>query len=123
MSFLFSPDDVARGTFPINIGDTVSNGVPADGAGNLEITGNRDRYSFSAAAGQAVYVQQLGAVTGAWGANFTMTDGAGTVIADTCVGCGDPGAKTRALGGTYTITINKDRRNLVGTYSFQIRDP
>ena len=123
MSFLFSPDDVARGTFPINIGDTVSNGVPADGAGNLEITGNRDRYSFSAAAGQAVYVQQLGAVTGAWGANFTMTDSAGTVIADTCVGCGDPGAKTLALGGTYTITINKDRRNLVGTYSFQIRDP
>src|SRR5919109_1229764 len=39
-------------SFGINIGDTVQNGQPAAGAGNIENAGDRDIYTFTAVAGQ-----------------------------------------------------------------------
>jgi hypothetical protein len=40
--------------FAIAIGDTVADGVPAPGAGNLEVPGAVDIYRFEATAGQPV---------------------------------------------------------------------
>src|SRR6185503_13976716 len=38
------------------VGDSVSNGVPATGAGNLETPGSVDSYAFSGTAGQVVRI-------------------------------------------------------------------
>src|SRR5437016_1593169 len=47
--------------FTIAVGDTVSDGVPALGAGNLEEPGAQDIYTFTATAGDLVYFEDLGA--------------------------------------------------------------
>ena len=45
-------------TFAIQISDTVADGVPAAGAGNLETPGAQDIYTFQAAAGQSAFFQE-----------------------------------------------------------------
>ena len=49
-------------TFPINIGDTVTNGTPMTGAGNIETGGSVDDYTFTGAAGQTVRFNDSGLV-------------------------------------------------------------
>jgi hypothetical protein len=44
----------------------------------------------------------------------------GTLIFDKCLGCGDPGAFTLALGGVYTIIVGKNTNDGTGAYQFQI---
>ncbi len=46
-------------SFPYAIGTEVSDGVPAAGAGRLEVGGSRDSYLFSATAGQVVFFESL----------------------------------------------------------------
>src|SRR6185503_5853903 len=46
--------------FTIAIGDRVTNGQPAPGAGNVETPGARDIYTFFATAGSQVYFEDLG---------------------------------------------------------------
>lgn len=46
-------------TFPFIIGNVVSNGVPAEGAGRLEVAGSEDNYTFDATAGQVVFFQSI----------------------------------------------------------------
>jgi hypothetical protein len=46
-------------TFPLTIGETISNGVPAPGAGRLEVAGAEDRYTFNATAGDLVFFESL----------------------------------------------------------------
>jgi hypothetical protein len=46
-SFSFALYDRKPQVFNINLGDTISDGVPAAGAGNLEYPGARDRYDFT----------------------------------------------------------------------------
>src|SRR5690349_5417936 len=45
--------------FNINVGDTVSDGVPAPGAGRLATAQESDFYSFTATAGQLVFAEPL----------------------------------------------------------------
>jgi hypothetical protein len=46
-------------TFPITIGQTVSPGVPAPGAGRLEVPGAEDTYTFDAIAGDLVFFESI----------------------------------------------------------------
>ncbi|MSU37067.1 MAG: hypothetical protein EXS36_18625 [Pedosphaera sp.] len=46
-------------TFPYTIGNPVSNGVPAAGAGRLEVGGSEDNFTFTATAGQLVFFESL----------------------------------------------------------------
>lgn len=47
-------------SFAYVVGDTVSNGVPAVGAGNMETIASKDRYTFSIpAAGARLQYQEL----------------------------------------------------------------
>ena len=46
-------------TYNVNFGDTISNGVPATGAGNLEVVGAEDVYLLNATAGQRVSFDHL----------------------------------------------------------------
>ncbi|MEZ4869087.1 MAG: Ig-like domain-containing protein [Caldilineaceae bacterium] len=106
----------AAQVFTIAIGDTVSDGVPSAGAGNIETPGVKDIYHFTATAGQQVNFDVQQAIS----ANWQLTDAGGTVIFNTCLGCGDPGVKTLSAGGTYTITVGNDRGDGTGAYQFQI---
>src|SRR5678816_4060393 len=45
--------------FNINVGDTVSDGVPAPGAGRLATAQESDFYSFTATAGQLMFAEPL----------------------------------------------------------------
>jgi len=50
--------------FNYAIASTVSNGVPAPGAGNIEVTGAEDYYHFSVARdGERIFVDQLSATS------------------------------------------------------------
>jgi hypothetical protein len=46
-------------TFPLTIGQTISDGVPAAGAGRLEVPGAEDKYTFNATAGDLVFFESL----------------------------------------------------------------
>ena len=44
-------------TFAIQIGDTITNGVPGSGAGNIEVPGAWDFYTFNATNGQLAFFE------------------------------------------------------------------
>ncbi len=46
-------------TFPMSIGQVISDGVPAAGAGRLEVPGAEDIYTFNATAGDLVFFESL----------------------------------------------------------------
>lgn len=106
--------------FTIAIGDIISNGVPGAGAGNIETPGAHDIYRMTATVGQQVFIDSL-ENSGLGGIDWRMVDEAGTEVFSTCLGCGDPGARTLTRGGTYTITVGDHRDDRTGTYRFQIR--
>src|SRR5258706_8577484 len=47
-------------TFGIAVGDSVSDGVPGSGAGNIEVAGSVDAYGFAGTAGQALSLNRNG---------------------------------------------------------------
>jgi hypothetical protein len=108
----------APSNIPIAIGDTVSNGVPVAGAGNIETPGTLDAYTFSAAAGQVVFFDLLEGGTAAW--IWRLVDEAGVEVFNEGFFF-DAGEKTLTRGGTYTLTVGNARADAVGTYRFQIR--
>jgi hypothetical protein len=112
--------------FAISIGDTISNGVPGAGAGNIESPGVKDIYTFSGAAGQQVFFDIVAVANELTFVNWKLTAPDGTVLFDrifNCCGGSDPGVVTLPLAGIYTITAGDDSDNGVGTYSFQVRLP
>ncbi|HEX6206828.1 MAG TPA: hypothetical protein VF058_00565, partial [Actinomycetota bacterium] len=101
--------------FAIAFGDTVSQDVPAPGAGNLEVPGAIDRYLFDATAGQ---VAIFDALTG----NNTQVRWAlhapdGTQVFDRLY---IDHQETLAQTGTYVLTMSGVNIASTGTYSFQL---
>ena len=105
-------------TFSYTIGNTVQNGQPAAGAGNIENAGDRDIYTFTAAAGQRVFFDGDVVSGGTCSVFWELTDSSSAIIFTEGV-CGDPGTKVLALGGTYTITVGTGT-TATGTYSFRL---
>ena len=106
-------------SFPISIGDVVSDGVPGPGAGHIETPGVRDIYTFNATAGQEIFVDLQGH-SGLTGMDWKLEDSEGTVIFSGCLGCTEPGVRLLTLGGTYTLTVGENDNDDMGTYQFQI---
>src|SRR5204863_360074 len=52
----------AAQVFAVAIGDTISDGVPSAGAGNIESPGSDDEYAFTGTAGQVIRFDDLGAL-------------------------------------------------------------
>ncbi len=105
--------------FTINIGDIVSNGQPGTGAGNIELPGNRNRYTFTATPNQRVYFDDRDASRSGyfyWG----LYDSDGTRIFEDTINGNDPGVHELKKGGEYTI-ITWSYVNTAGTYQFQLR--
>lgn len=103
--------------FAFGFGDTVSDGVPDPGAGNIEVPGAADVYRFEAVAGQTALLEALSAPTGGLRVILTAPDGSellNTIYADREVGL--------SATGIYTLTIEGLGVDSVGTYSFRLLD-
>jgi hypothetical protein len=102
--------------FPIAVGQTVTNNVPAVGAGNLGATGEEDLYRFTVSPGQMVYFQDQGATAAI---DWRLTDTNGTQVFSDRLDNSDLGVRTLTLGGTYTIHV-KGVGTATGNYAFKL---
>ena len=107
-------------SFNITIGDTVSNGTPGAGAGNIESAYVKDIYTFTATAGQQVYFGLLNQSNGMSLVDWRLLNSADVEVFSTCFGCGAVGVKTLVRGGAYRLIVGDDRVPATGTYSFQL---
>ncbi len=114
----------AGDTFNINIGDSVSNGKPGKGAGNIETAGAHDIYLFNAQPGQTIYVQVAPEPKTSDNIRWQLVDSAGTQLFATCLQCSEPGDQTLDKGGTYAIIVGNDPSDApaTGTYGFKLWD-
>jgi hypothetical protein len=111
--------DAPLQTFEIAVGDTVSDGQPTVGAGNIETTGVRDIYTFSAQAGQTIYFD---AQSDSNNLLWRLTDDTGSTVFNSYLGIqNDPGFYTLEKGGSYTIIVYGNTPD-TGTYQFQLWD-
>jgi predicted secreted protein len=110
-------DVPAAQVFPIHVGDTVTPGLPAAGAGNLEIPGAMDVYTFEATAGQVVFFDLLSGGTGRTAWELTDADG-NRVFREGFFF--DPGSVTLARGGRYTLRVGNPDSDYVGEYGFRV---
>ena len=124
-TYQFEVWNVTNQDFTIEIGEAVTNGVPASGAGNIETPGVEDIYTFTAAKGQVVYFQEQSGDSCATGIYWRCQDATGTVLFDEQLAnhgfCGvhDPGLMTLTNGGAYTISVY-GQASATGTYQFQV---
>jgi hypothetical protein len=104
-------------TFAYTLGTTISNGVPAAGAGNIELPRNADHYTFTATAGQVVNADVL-AFTLCGEQVWSITGPGGTAMTERNL-CADPGNVTLPSAGTYTIRVSSTT-DATGTYSVKV---
>ena len=110
---VFAPE-----VFAISIGDTVSDGVPAVGAGNLESPGAIDIYTFDVVAGQQVIFDTLVGSTGQFFWSLEAPDG--TIVFDAFYV--DQNI-VLVQTGTYRLTVRGSGADEFGTYSFRLLLP
>lgn len=97
--------------FAIDRGDVVSPDSPSAGAGNIDMIGAKDQYTFSAAAGDIVYFDSLG-VNGVCNsspdARWTIQEPDGTFLLNAAQMrfCNDYGPYTLEATGEYKITVH-----------------
>lgn len=104
-------------TFSITIGDTVSDGVPGPGAGNLERPGSRDVYLLDMTAETLVYFDEI---SGSCSIVWRCEAPDGTVLFNNNAICvTDPGSFTLDQIGQYTIEVYSNN-DTTGTYSFKL---
>lgn len=117
----FLGEDASTEEFETEIGDEISNGKPDSGAGLIEAPGSKDVYTFSAEPGQEIYVHIIEQPESSDTINVYMTDDLGANVFSSCLQCGDPGAITLDLGGTYTLTVGNDDPEGAGTGAYWIK--
>lgn len=117
-----SPASAPKGAIPIRIGDTLSDGVPAPGAGRIESPGAEDVYRFDAAVNQRVYFRMREHGASMDQIKWRLTGPDEQTLFDTCLACGDPGVQTLARGGTYTLNVGNPTNPATGTYALRLTD-
>jgi len=107
--------------FVIQPGDTVTNNVPAAGAGNIEVVGAQDFYTFNATAGQSLSFEAIGSATAfaGWLQWEVKTPSGASLFVNYFA---DGGRKTMPETGTYTIRVwvGANTLSYIGTYGFRI---
>jgi RNase P subunit RPR2 len=106
--------------FDIKIGDTVTKGVPRDGAGFIASPGEQDIYHFTATAGQTLTFTITQPPTTNDTMTWRLTDESGKELFNTCLQCGDPQPVKIESDGTYTLTVGSTNSPGTGAYGFQI---
>jgi len=107
--------------FDIEIGDEISDGEPDSGAGLIEAPGSKDIYTFTAEAGQDIYVHIIEPPSSSDTVDIYMVDDINANVFYSCMQCGDPGTITLDRGGTYTLTVGNDDPSGAGTGAYRIK--
>ena len=120
--YVFEAWDVpATQTFSLAVDQVVSTGQPADGAGEIKVPGEADRYTINLTTDQTVYLISKGGCGGTY-IRWHLLDGAGNVVAGNdgtkdVAACFSLGAF--ALGaGAYTVEVYTT--DSIGPYSFVV---
>lgn len=107
--------------FAIQPGDTVTNNLPAAGAGNIEVAGAQDFYTFNATAGQSLSFEAIGsaAAFAGWLQWELKTPSGASLFSNYFT---DGGRRTMPETGAYTIRVwvGANSLNYIGTYGFRI---
>jgi hypothetical protein len=94
----------------------IAPGMPAAGAGEIEVPGAADVYGFSVSERTRIGVRLSAVDPGLRQAHLTIADEDGRDVYNSCLGCGDPGAIDLARAGSYTLTVHSRTEPLVGRY-------
>lgn len=112
-------------TYPIAIGQTVSFNQPSAGAGQIDIPGAQDFYTFQGQAGQNVYFEQLSADASlqGWLAWECKSPSGANVFSSAYFGTSVVGRKVLPESGTYRIRcyVGSNDPQHLGKYSFQLK--
>ena len=107
---------------PIQVGQVVGNGVPVEGAGNIEVPGAQDLYSFEGAAGQSLFFGKISSdpALGGWLQWEVLAPSGKRVFISYF--SGDVGRKTLPETGTYSVRfwVGINDTEFLGKYSFKI---
>jgi hypothetical protein len=113
----------AAQVFAIAIGNTVSDGTPAPGAGNIEAPGSDDEYAFTGTAGQTIRFTDLDAFP-CCSLYWQVFDATGTLLDSNWLGNSTGRQFTLSTTGQYTIRVNDyyfaTDATATGTYSFSL---
>jgi hypothetical protein len=102
-------------SFVIDLEQTVSNGIPAQGAGNIEEPGAIDMYTLAIDSPTGAFFEEI---SGPCGIGWTVEDPLGnTIFTDDLFCTVAPGAFALAAPGNYIITVSSDS-DATGAYSF-----
>ncbi|MBL9118719.1 MAG: hypothetical protein JNL80_02250 [Phycisphaerae bacterium] len=102
--------------FPIALKQTISNGVPAAGAGNLEEPGAVDVYKLSISTPVTAFLEFINGNCQHLG---TLTAPSGATLVSNAILCGnDPGAVVLSEVGDYEFRVVGNNAT-IGTYSFR----
>lgn len=104
-------------TFAIRVGNIVALNRPAAGAGNIEVIGAKDIYTFSTQSAQSLYFEVLTGTASCCNLTWVLTDEEGTRLFDTWFSGSQELTLERA--GTYTLTLDGAATN-TSVYSFRI---
>jgi len=103
--------------FAIELEQTISNGVPAAGAGRLEEPGSIDIYTLEVEAGAAIYVDEI---AGNCALKWTAFSPSGAVLfVDGAFCTGDPAARILDETGEWSFVVSAPS-GTTGTYSFRL---
>jgi hypothetical protein len=112
-------------TIPIQIGDTITNGVPAPSAGHIEVPGAWDFYTFNATNGQIVFfeIPNVASTFQGYLVCELKSPSSNSVFSSYITAGNNPGRKVLSETGTYRIRVfaQSNSTNHVGTYSIRIR--
>ena len=112
-------------TFAIQLGNTIANGVPAAGAGNIEVPGAWDYYTFNATNGQHVFLEIMNTASSFQGYLYCelKSPSSNTVVSGYLTSGNHLGRKTLAETGTYQLRVFAQSKapNHTGTYALRIR--
>jgi hypothetical protein len=115
-----APTAPPKGAFAIKIGDTISEGIPAPGAGKIESPGTEDVYQFSAVPNQRVYFRMLEHGAGMDYIKWRLTDQDGQEVFNTCLSCTEAGVQTLTRGGPYLLTVGNAKDAATGSYKLRL---
>jgi hypothetical protein len=120
---MISSPVLVKVSFPISIGDTVSPGVPSEGAGALMSEMEQDVYTFHGTKGDRLFVEGL-LGDACSGLSFRLNTPTEQVVVDSSLGfCGSMDPYRGVIlpeTGTYTVTVYTRGFLSDANYSFRI---